>query len=360
MSEFVKSQEKVSSMQNAFSSVKAAVESTCDSVAVQSRLFYDLKAKQRRQILTLCDDREFRRPELMRARMQQFDMRLFEDGSGHGTVRTVNQGWDKIGARALQEMRANEHKNERKARWFTAYIAKLKDYVHRTKLNPPLSCLRFLVAIKLMLSRDWAIDKRLFFRILEETVKEKKDFKNIILHNTITAVRAAIGMESTEFLTYLNDRQIDPCPELLVAEADESKSGFKYGAKVSIEGEPLNESRGSTGHITALNPLAKAVAVVQKSIDCMHPPVLEPPMALTIGAAEVESSHDGPEVDQQGSSDHNKLDVSLTERPEYEIGLPEGASAVVRPSAPRIEKSSRSSFLRGKRLLTETTSLSAR
>ena len=234
-SEFRQQVRKVSAVEKQFKASAAEVEEACLDVAKHCSKFQQLKEKQRRQILTICDDREFLRPQLMQSKIDKFNMELFADGSGHSTLLTVSQGWDAIEESTMRQMKNESMENLSKAKWFLAYVNELQDYVRRTKFHVPVGCLRFLTTIKQLLMRGCVFNPDLFYHILEKTISDKHEHKNIVVHKSIKAVRDFIQISAEQFLSYLESKSIEPCVEL-VKQADTDSTQRKRQTQTRVSG----------------------------------------------------------------------------------------------------------------------------
>jgi hypothetical protein len=182
----------------------------------------------------------------MQSKIDKFNMDLFADGSGHSTLLTVSQGWDAIEESTMRQMKNESMENLSKAKWFLAYVNELQDYVRRTKFHVPVGCLRFLTTIKQLLMRGCVFDTDLFYHILEKTICDKHEHKNIVVHKSIKAVRDFIHISAEQFLSYLESKSIEPCVELVKqADADSTQRKRQTQTRVSGVSEVFSGTRKS-------------------------------------------------------------------------------------------------------------------
>lgn len=84
----------------------------------------------------------------------------------------------------------------------------------RTNHALPSSCYVFLGVLKQLLMLGFTLSHELFYVIIEKTI-EKEDHKDIVVHRAVKALRDELGIDSDVFLSYLEQKSISPCPELL-------------------------------------------------------------------------------------------------------------------------------------------------
>lgn len=180
---------------------------------VQLNKDFDARA-ERADVTAAClfEERGFSRPLSLMHQMQAYDECFGDDcslgGSVHKDMRVVHEQAAKR-TQALYMERLMQH------RWFLTLLTKLRSYMKKMNNAVPLCCLQLVVAIEQVLVMGFALTQAMFYAVLEATVVVKEDHLKQIVHQLLKIVRAVVDISATDFLAYLESKDISPNPELI-------------------------------------------------------------------------------------------------------------------------------------------------
>jgi hypothetical protein len=178
--------------------------------------FRGIHAQQRQAVNETCQNKEFFRALDTLENLNCFQMDGYDRNDESARLGVS-------AAKDLKFMRKNAVMNSQHkimsrlltAKWFTHIVAKTRDYMKRMNNNIPVCCLKFLTVFQYLLSYDYPLTVELFYKVLEACIVIKEDHIRNIVHVVVRAVRDALKISPQDFLTYLEGRNIQPCPELL-------------------------------------------------------------------------------------------------------------------------------------------------
>jgi hypothetical protein len=169
--------------------------------------------EQREQMDSMCGDIAFQWPSVMKIKLKNFPI------DGDKAEKTLGMGVRKsmaiVNLRTCHELHTKAFDNLANAKWLLAFLAKLRDFLRRSSTPCPSSCFKFIYVIQSILARGWDLTNETFFLILERVLTQAEDYSNVTVNKAIRAARDVVGVGPEEFLKYLEDRKITPCPELL-------------------------------------------------------------------------------------------------------------------------------------------------
>lgn len=158
-------------------------------------------------------------------------------------------------------------------KWFPSFSRTIKELINRAAvLDPiPLSCYQLLMVVQIVTMKGLDLTKERFYAILEATILDKDLLRKVNVHKVLKALRDCIGVRSEEFLRYHEQRDIQPCPELVAhmkattrkkqrmkqfkqARVSPSNKDASSGLRVIVEGESaivMDSTLGSQGGLAS-------------------------------------------------------------------------------------------------------------
>jgi hypothetical protein len=101
-----------------------------------------------------------------------------------------------------------------KAKWFIVILVKLKEKIETVFTPIPMSCFKFLLAMKEIFILGQEVTKPVFFALMEATIAHD-DHRDVVVHRTLKSIRDVLHIHPDTFLEYLERKEIQPSPELL-------------------------------------------------------------------------------------------------------------------------------------------------
>lgn len=137
----------------------------------------------------------------------------------------TDDGYGKLGVNFQVDMASMRHRlkdknfeikceNLLRHKWFVTIVVKLKEKIETVFTPIPMSCFKFLLAVKEMLVLGQDLTIPVFFSLVAATVAPE-DHKDVFIHRTLKSVRDSLKIHPDTFLEYLEKEEIQPCPELL-------------------------------------------------------------------------------------------------------------------------------------------------
>lgn len=102
-------------------------------------------------------------------------------------------------------------------KWFSSFSRTIKELINRAAvLDPiPLSCYQLLTVVQKVTMKGLDLTKERFYTMLEASISDKGLLRKVNVHKVLKALRDCVGIRSEEFLRYHEQREIQPCPELV-------------------------------------------------------------------------------------------------------------------------------------------------
>jgi hypothetical protein len=101
-----------------------------------------------------------------------------------------------------------------KHKWFVILVVKLREKIETVFTPIPMSCFKFLLAVKEVVVLGSELTKSVFFTLVESTI-EPDDHRDVVVHRTLKSIRDVLNIQADTFLEYLEKKEIQPSPELL-------------------------------------------------------------------------------------------------------------------------------------------------
>jgi hypothetical protein len=101
-----------------------------------------------------------------------------------------------------------------KAKWFIIILVKLREKLDTLFTPIPPSCFKLLLAMKRVLMLGHEITVPVFYTLVSALILSE-DHKDVMVHRTLKSICDVLRIRPDEFLHYLEEKDIQPCPELL-------------------------------------------------------------------------------------------------------------------------------------------------
>ena len=178
-----------------------------------------------------------------------------------------------------------------KSKWFMNLVIKLREKLETLFQPPPISCFKFLLAIKQVLGLGHSLTAAIFYELLESLVL-KEDHKDVIVHRILKSIRDVLSIRDDDFLTYLEKNEIQPCPELL----SQVRSLKKQMMAKKLAG--INK----TGFLNALiNPKKDNLVAARQTFKVGKQVIITPvPLEIVEDANNTLTSSTAPSVSEEG------------------------------------------------------------
>ncbi len=180
-------------------------EGLVDKISNMNKLI----SEKRKIVVNVYKDREFEWSNNMQTKLESF--KEIED------IKSITSElyFKKMRFHAQAKQRAKCMENLLKYPWFAELITKLKENAKRTGQQIPLSCLKLLVIFNHLIVTNWTLTSQIFYDVIESCITDPQEHAKIIVHKILKAFRDALNIGPEAFLKYLNDKNIQPCAELL-------------------------------------------------------------------------------------------------------------------------------------------------
>jgi hypothetical protein len=123
-------------------------------------------------------------------------------------MRKMHEQADRM-TQAVQMDRLLQH------RWFLALVVKLREFMKKMNNAVPVSCLKFVTAVQQLILLGHTLSQEVFYSLVEATVTAKEDHSKTIVHQLLKIARDIVDISAPDFLAYLEDKDINPNPELV-------------------------------------------------------------------------------------------------------------------------------------------------
>mmetsp|Transcript_18837 Transcript_18837/g.31760 ORF Transcript_18837/g.31760 Transcript_18837/m.31760 type:complete len:346 (-) Transcript_18837:428-1465(-) len=233
-------------------------------ILMHSSDFVQHSHRMRDIALELYQARSLHRPEELQEHKSCFSIddprpASSATGGGEGTVPPPRRGTSlrrdirhmrSVAAKRIFERRMNRVVQQR---WLVTAVVKVRDHLKRMNNQAPLCCLRIIVILQHIVMEGFHFTQDIFYRLMEEVILDPEDHLKGIVHSLVTILREALDIEPSEFLTYLETKEIQPNPELMNQVRSFSKPGYRKTFNVS--------SKRSTVTLSVRSPSANATAM---------------------------------------------------------------------------------------------------
>lgn len=130
-----------------------------------------------------------------------------------------------------------------KVKWFIILVVKLKEKIETVFTPIPLSCFKFLLAVKEVFVLGLELTTPVFFTLVDATVSNE-DHKDIVVHRTLKSIRDVLKIQPDTFLEYLERKEIQPSPELL-AQVRSHRKKIVNQSKLAGIAKTINSGKAS-------------------------------------------------------------------------------------------------------------------
>lgn len=233
---FAKVKSTTESLQQSISEKLNRAENTGFRLIARNKKQQQHKALLRDRALNEYEEKRMLRSVMMQQRLASFS----QDGRDEGTGRLLGQDLSRdlrrmhssAAGRALAVCMARIMAHE----WFPAVVAKLRDFMRRLNADVsalPSCCLRLTIFCKHILQFGHSVSREVLYVVIDGAVVQKEDHMKLIVHQTLRLIRDGIGVSAREFLSYFDERGLEPNPELLneISIEDGVRSGAASAAK---------------------------------------------------------------------------------------------------------------------------------
>lgn len=145
-------------------------------------------------------------------------------------MRKMHEQADRM-TQAVQMDRLLQH------RWFLALVVKLREFMKKMNNAVPACCLKFVTAVQQIILLGHTLSQEVFYSLIDATVTAKEDHSKTIVHQLLKIARDIVDISAPDFLAYLEDKDINPNPELVNQVRALSKS--RKAVSTSTQGSVL-------------------------------------------------------------------------------------------------------------------------
>jgi len=198
------------------------------------KAFNDACASQHTAVMDVCDNREFLRDLLLKAKLLSFDPETLIKSNA---CDPLTEEFPKLERLATKKFYANTLDNILKKAWLVQVLSKFKSNDAGRK-SLPASCCKFISVLLQIVMLGWEVTHDVFYTVLDKTINlVPDDHSKLSVHKVLVIVRESLNIGHDQFLRYLNSLHIPACPELLAKIRSIKKSKTKRppvmaGAKI--------------------------------------------------------------------------------------------------------------------------------
>jgi hypothetical protein len=180
----------------------------------------------------IFEEKEITKSMRISHEVECFDDQNRDDVKSQGLLkdmRKMHEQADRM-TQAVQMDRLLQH------RWFLALVVKLREFMKKMNNAVPACCLKFVTAVQQIILLGHTLSQEVFYCLIEATVTAKEDHSKSIVHQLLKIARDIVDISAPDFLAYLEDKDINPNPELVnqVRALNRSRKGVTSSAQGSV------------------------------------------------------------------------------------------------------------------------------
>lgn len=197
---------KMESLESNYASKMHDIEKSGDEMLDGWEGFQEAKAMNDSHMLYLMEHKEFLFPQEMVYYLKSFEANGISCQSDLRRMRVL----------ARKRLHMRSMMNIAKHKWLLEAIGKLKEYQKKTKQIVPRACFRLLIVLKNLIMLGVELNSEVYYHVMEACIQNPSEEHQIVLvYKTLKYFRDYVKIPPEEFLSYLEERDYHPCPELL-------------------------------------------------------------------------------------------------------------------------------------------------